>query len=236
MPILDLAGEDLVRLITQVNQAEDPTQITDMKAIRELTTVVKQASALLIIIKITRSKQIAGNQYEPEPTSISGLSQYSDVNLVHMLLEIAKYKHRNPYVPALRRCGVVVTCLDKIPNISRQLELMHDEPFDPLDPTFSEDSLEKLVSAAYPQTYSALVSLDIPITYFPSVFITEKDANGNELYWDQENKKSPKIKLRPIKDREHPENAWHYNMNKPQYSEAFFLKELEWLKEFAELK
>jgi hypothetical protein len=235
MPILDLAGEDLVRLIAQVNAADDPSQITDMKAIHELTTIVKQASALLIIIKITRSKQLAGNHYEAEPTSISGLSQYSDVNLVHMILEIAKYKRKNPMAPALRRCGVVVTCLDKIPNINKQLELMGDEPFDPLDPLFSENSLEQLVSAAYPQTYGALVSLDIPVTYFPSVFITEKDANGNEICWDAERKK-PKIKLRPIKDVDHPENAWHYNMNKPQYSEAFFLKELEWLKEFAELK
>ena len=236
MPILDLAGEDLVRLIEQVNNAEDPDQITDMKAIKELTTIVKYASALLIVIKITRSKQLAGIHYEPEPTSISGMSQYSDVNLVHMILEIAKYKHNNPFVPALRRIGVVVTCLDRLPNIAKQLELMGDEPFDPLDPTFSEESLEKLVSASYPQTYGAITSLNLQVNYFPSVFITEKDRNGNEQYWDPETKKSPKIKLRPIRDPEHPENAWHNNMNKPQYSEAFYLKEIEWLKEFAELK
>lgn len=236
MPILDLAGEDLVRLITQVNNAEDPDQITDMKAIQELTHIVKYASALLIVIKITRSKAIAGVHYEPEPKSITGMSQYSDVNLVHMILEIAKYKHRNPFVPALRRIGVVVTALDRIPDIGKKLEIMADEPFDPLDPTFSEDSLEKLVSASYPQTYAALVSLGLQVNYFPSVFITEKDKNGNELYWDPETKKSPRIKLRPVRDVEHPENAWHNNMNKPQYSEAFYLKELEWLKEFAELK
>lgn len=237
MPILDLAGEDLVHLIDQVNNAEDATEITDMKAVKELTTIVKQASALLIVIKITRSKQLAGSQYEPEPSSISGMSQYSDVNLVHMILEIAKYKHRNPVAPALRRVAVVVTCLDKLPNIAKQIELYGDDGvFDPLDPTFSQDSLEKLVSASYPQTYAALVSLGIQVNYFPSVFITEKDKNGNEIYWDQENKKSPKIKLRQIRDPDHPENAWHNNMNKPQYSEAFYLKMIEWLKEFAELK
>lgn len=236
MPILDLAGEDLVRLIDQVNNAEDPDQITDMKAIKQLTTIVKTSSALLIVSKVTRSKALAGAQYEPEPNSITGMSQYSDINLVHMILEIAKYKRRNPMAPALRRVGVVVTALDKVPNIAKQLDIMGDEPFDPTDPVLSEDSLEKLFSAAYPETYSVLLSLGIQVNYFPSVFITEKDRNGNEIHWDPETKKSPKIKLRPIRDLEHPENAWHNNMNKPQYSEAFFLKELEWLKEFAELK
>jgi hypothetical protein len=236
MPILDLAGEDLVRLIDQVNDAEDPDQITDMKAIQELTTIVKTSSALLVVSKITRNKAIAGNHYEPEPTSITGMSQYSDINLVHMILEIVKYKHRNPLAPALRRVGVVVTALDKVPDIAKKLDIMGDEPFDPTDPLLSEDSLEKLFSAAYPETYGVLVSLGIQVNYFPSVFITEKDKLGNELYWDPETKKSPKIKLRAIHDPEHPENAWHNNMNKPQYSEAFYLKELEWLKEFAELK
>ena len=145
-----------------------------------------------------------------------------------MLSPIIEYKHDNrQYTPALERIGIVITACDVLFPIAQTIESFTGRPFRPLDPEYSNESLNTFMKAFFPGTHSLIASLNINVQYFPSYFELEK-INGQIQYWDAE-KTQPKIKRGNIFDS--PD--WEHNVNRPKFTEYWFNREIEWLKEFA---
>src|SRR3990170_2987822 len=226
MPVIDFAGEALVQLITQVRNARTLEQASAIQGTDQLTNTVNYCSALLPIINAERAEGLP--IFKPEP-QIKGMSKHPDVNIARMLTPIIEYKHNNKgYSPPLEHIGVVVTACDLLFPIAQTIANFTSRPFDPLNPEISNESLDTFVKAFFPSTHSLIVSLNVNVQYFPSFFELEKDAKNNVVYWDEANLQ-PKIRRGNIFDS--PD--WEHNVNRPKFSEYWFNREIEWLKEFA---
>jgi hypothetical protein len=219
----DLAGEDLINLIEQVNRARtlaDAERIPSDRAI----TMVCRSNAILLIIKATRAQGL-DIELEKEPTGIDGMSIYSDANMKRMIQGIVRFKRQNSSFPPLTNVGVVVTAWDGLAPVAEQISRITGEPFNPLDTKISADSLDKFMQAFYPSTHAAITSLGLNnIQYFPS-FIELEKVNGKPVSWDPNNPNDFKIKRRDIFDRT---AGWQDNVNAVHYSEYWLFKELEW--------
>jgi hypothetical protein len=230
MPVIDFAGEQLVLLMSKVKAARDLNTAMAIQGTDQLTNTVNQCSALLPIINATRAEGLP--IFKPEP-QVAGMSKHPDVNLVRMFTPIIEYKHDNKgYSPPLERIGIVITACDELFPIAKTIEAFTGRKFDPIpengDVAISNASLDAFMQAFFPQTHSLIASLGINVQYFPSYFELEKNAKGEIQYWD-EAKKEPKIKRGNIFDS--PD--WVHNVNRPKYTEYWFNREIEWLKEFA---
>jgi hypothetical protein len=226
MPVIDFAGEQLVQLISQVRNAKTLEQASTIQGTDQLTVTVNQCSALLPIINAERAEGLP--IFKPEP-QIKGMSKHPDVNIQRILSPIIEYKHNNKnFSPPLERIGVVITACDLLFPIAQLISNFTGRPFDPLNPQISNESLDTFMKAFFPGTHSLIASLNVDVQYFPSFFELDKDSQNNTVYWDEE-KTSPKIKRGNIFDS--PD--WEHNVNRPKFSEYWFNREIEWLKEFA---
>lgn len=235
MPIIDYAGEQLVGLQKRIKAArtfEQASAIQGSEQIDQLTVTVNQASALLLIINATRAEGLP--IFKPEPyQKIPGMSKHPDVNMQRIIGPILELKRLNAdFNPPLERIGVVFTACDVLFPIAKTIENFTGRPFDPLNPEISEQSLSDFMKAFFTGTLSLLSSLNVKVQYFPSYFELEK-INGQTQYWNpeepDEEKREPKIKRGNIFDS--PD--WVHNVNRPKYTEYWFNREIEWLKEFA---
>jgi hypothetical protein len=230
MPVLDYAGEELVALIPKVKKAKSLEQAMELENTDQLTNIVTNASALIIIINATRAEKLT-MIFEPEP-KLPGMSIHPDVNMVRLAGPILQFKNDNPRAPRLEKIFIVVTACDRLFPIAKKIAEFTNTMFDPLpasgDPAISQASLDSFMRAFFPQTHSLLRSLNVQIQYFPSYFELEKDVQGNTIYWD-EAKKQPKIKCGNIFDT----SDWISNVSKPKYTEYWFNREIEALKMFA---
>jgi hypothetical protein len=231
MPVIDFAGEQLVLLMSKVRAAKNLEQAMAIEGTDQLTNTVNQCSALLPIINATRAEGLP--IFKPEP-QIKGMSKHPDVNLVRMFSPIIEYKHDNrAYSPPLERIGIVITACDELFPIAKTISSFTGRPFDPLNPEISNESLDSFMRAFFPQTHALISSLNIDVQYFPSYFELEKNAKGETQYWNPDEpdleKREPKIKRGNIFDS--PD--WEHNVNRPKYTEYWFNREIEWLKEFA---
>ncbi len=223
LPVIDYAGEQLVQLMTKVKAARTIEQMMalDNQGSDQLTSTVNQASALLPIINAERAEGLP--IFKPEPFDrIKGMSKHPDVNLQRMLGPIIEYKHENrKYCPPLERIGVVITACDLLFPISKAISARTNRPFDPLNPAISNESLDSFMKAFFPGTHSLITSLGLNVQYFPCYFETDG-------FWD-EAKTEPKIKTGNIFDS--PD--WEHNVNRPKYTEYWFNRIIEWIKELA---
>jgi hypothetical protein len=224
--ILDLAGEDLVKLINQVSSARNFEQAAQIKIDDALINTVNQCTALFVTIKATRAEGLPIS--EPEPSNIEGMSTHSDANLARMINAIITFKHNNPYSPRLRRFYIIVTACDELFPIAKTIAQITGRPFDPLDPKISSDSLDAFVQAFFPSTHSTICSMNIKTRYFPSFFELERDSKGNPIPWT-EGSKDWKIKRGNIFDS--PD--WVNNVNRPKFSEYWFNQEINALEDLA---
>jgi hypothetical protein len=229
MPIIDFAGEQLVGLMRRVKAARTLEQAAAVGDADQLTVTVNQASALLLIVNACRAEGLP--IFLPEPYErIPGMSKHPDVNMQRIVSPILEYKHANKgYSPPLERVGIVLTACDMLFPISKLISNFTGRPFDPLNPEISNQSLDTFMKAFFPGTHSLIASLGVNIQYFPSYFELERDTRGEIVYWDAENKADPKIKRGNIFDS--PD--WEHNVNRPKFTEFWFNREIEWLKEFA---
>jgi len=236
MPIIDYAGEQLVGLQKRIKAArtlEQASVIQGTEQVDQLTVTVNQASALLLIINATRAEGLP--IFKPEPyEKIPGMSRHPDVNMQRIIGPVLELKRINAaFNPPLERIGIVFTACDVLFPIAKTIENFTGRPFDPLNPDISNQSLSDFMKAFFPGTLSLIASLNIKVQYFPSYFELEKDNRGNIVYWNPEepdlDKKEPKIKRGNIFDS--PD--WVHNVNRPKYTEYWFNREIEWLKEFA---
>lgn len=221
MPVIDFAGEQLVQLMHKVQAAKTFEQASAIQGTDQLTVTVNQASALLLILNAERAEGLP--IFKPDPyQQIKGLSKHPDVNTQRLLLPIIEYKNNNRgYVPPLERIGIVITACDLLFPIAKTISTFTSRPFDPLNPELSQSSLDSFLKAFFPGTHSLISSLKINVRYFPSYFETDG-------YWDDE-KKEPRIKRGNIFDS--PD--WEHNVNRPKFTEYWFNREIEWLKEIA---
>jgi hypothetical protein len=224
--LLDLAGEDLVKLLSSVSNARNFEQASQIKIDDELINTVNQATALFVIIKATRAEGLPIS--EPEPTNIEGMSTHSDANLAGMINAILTFKHNNHYSPRLKRFYIVVTACDELFPIAKTIEQITGRPFNPLDPKISSESLESFVRAFFPSTHSTICSMQIKTRYFPSFFELERDSRGQPVPWT-EGGKDWKIKRGNIFDT--PD--WENNVNRPKFSEYWFNQEIDALEDLA---
>jgi len=227
MSIADMAGEDLVNLIEQVNRTRTLQQASKLNMNKSINLVCN-SSALMLIIKATRAQGLE-IELEKEPTGIDGLSIYSDANLTRIVKGIVRFKRQNPNSPKLKNLCIVVTAWDGLAPVAKQISQITGQPFDPLDTKMSAEALDKFVYAFYPSTHATIHSLGLSnIRYFPSFFEIERDNKGNPICWDKGS--SPKIKRPEIFDRS---RNWEDNVNTIKSSEFWFFKELDWLQELA---
>jgi hypothetical protein len=228
LSVADLAGEDLINLIEQVNRTRNLQQASKVNMDRSINLVCN-ASRLVIIITATRIQGLDGIELEKEPVGIDGLSIYSDTNLKRIIQGIVKFKRQNPNSPALTSVAIVVTKWDGLAPIAKQISQITGQPFNPLDTKISAESLDKFVYAFYPSTHAAIHSLGLSdIRYFPSFIEVERDSNGTPICW--EGTTSPKIKRSEIFDRSH---NWEDNVNTIMASEYWSFKALDWIEEGA---
>jgi hypothetical protein len=226
MPVIDYAGEQLVQLMTRVRAAKTLEQASAIQGTDQLTSTVNQCSALLPIINAERAEGLP--IFKPEP-QLQGMSKHPDVNIQRMIGPIIEYKHNNKgYSPPLERIGIVITACDVLFPIAKTIADFTGRPFDPLNPELSNQSLDSFMQAFFPGTHSLIASLNVDVQYFPSYFELEKNNKGEIQYWDADCKE-PKIKRGNIFDS--PD--WVNNVNRPKYTEYWFNREIEWLKEFA---
>ncbi len=229
MPICDLAGEDLCLLIEKVNRTRTLQQAALLNAQR-ITSMVMQSSGLMLMIKATRAQGL-GIELEKEPTSIDGLSIYSDANMKRMIDGVVRFKKQNSSSPPLKGIAIVVTAWDGLAPVAEQISTITGQKFDPLDIKISQECLDKFLYACYPSTHAAISSLHLRnVRYFPSFFEVERDSHGKPVCWD--GMESPKIKKPALFD---PNRSWEDNVNTVLSSEFWFFKELDWLQEFATL-
>jgi len=227
MSIADMAGEDLVNLIEQVNRTRTLQQASKINMDRSINLVCN-SSALMLIIKATRAQGLE-IELEKEPTGIDGLSIYSDANLTRIVKGIIRFKRQNPNSPKLRNLAIIVTAWDGLAPVAQQISQITGQPFDPLDTKLSAECLDKFVYAFYPSTHATIHSLGLSnIHYFPSFFEVERDSKGNPINWDGTG--TPKIRRPEIFDRN---RNWEDNVNTIISSEFWFFKELDWLQELA---
>jgi hypothetical protein len=222
MTVIDFAGEQLVQLMKKVKEARTFEQASAIHGTDQLTSTVNQASAILLILHAKRAEGLP--IFEPDPfDKIKGLSKHPDVNTQRLLLPILEYKHDNRgYTPQLEKIGIVITACDELFPLAKTISAFTGRPFDPLKPEISNASLDSFMRAFFPGTHSLISSLGVSVQYFPSYFQTDG-------YWDTETKTDPKIKRGNIFDTPN----WEHNVNRPEYSEYWFNREIEWLKEFA---
>ena len=233
MPILDLAGEDLVKLIEKVKEARDLDSLStvDAENAERITNKVNQSSGLMLIIKATRAQGL-GFELEKETCDITGMSIYSDANLARMVNGIIRYKHKHPESPPLKGVAIIITAWDGLAPVAKKISQITGVPFDPLDEKISSESLDRFVYACFPSTHAAITSLGISnIRYFPSYFLVERDNKGEPLNWDGTDK--AKIKRVDLFDSERP---WQDNANTIFDSEKWFFREIDWLQEYATLE
>ena len=230
MPVLDYAGEELVQLIPKVKNAKTLEQAMEIQGTDQLTNIVTNASALIIISNATRAEKLS-MIFEPEP-QLSGMSRHPDVNMVRLVGPILKFKNDNPRAPRLERIFIVITACDRLFPLAKKIAEKTNTVFDPLpadgNPAVSQMSLDSFMRGFFQQTHSLLKSLKVPIQYFPSYFELERDVQGNIVYWDDA-KKQPKIKTGNIFDSDN----WFENVNRPKFTEYWFNREIEALKRFA---
>ena len=188
MSIADMAGEDLVNLIEQVNRTRTLQQASRINMNKSINLVCN-SSALMLIIKATRAQGL-DIELEKEPTGIDGLSIYSDANLARVVKGVVRFKRDNPQSPKLRNLGIVVTAWDGLAPVAKQISQITGQPFDPLyvprnnpqDLAKSAECLDKFVYAFYPSTHATIHSLGLSnIRYFPSFFEVERDADRNPI-------------------------------------------------------
>jgi hypothetical protein len=222
LDVIDYAGEQLVQLMHKVRAAKTIEDGMAIEGTDQLTQTVNRATALLPIINAERAEGLP--IFKPEPyEKIKGMSKHPDVNLQRMLGPIIEYKHDNKqYCPPLERIGIVITACDLLFPIAKTISNITGRPFDPLNPAISNDSLDSFMKAYFPGTHSLISSLRLNVQYFPSYFETEG-------FWDETTKTDPKIKRGNIFDS--PD--WEHNVNRPKYTEYWFNREIEWVKEIA---
>jgi hypothetical protein len=229
MPVLDYAGEELVQLIPKVKNAKTLEALMEIQNTDQLTNIVTNASALIIIINATRAEGLP--IFEPEP-QLAGMSKHPDVNMVRLVKPILQFKTDNPRAPRLEQLFIVITACDRLFPIAKKISEKTNTVFDPLpldgNPAVSQMSLDSFMRGFFQQTHSLLKSLKVPIQYFPSYFELERDVQGNIVYWDDA-KKQPKIKTGNIFDSDN----WFENVNRPKFTEYWFNREIEALKRFA---
>lgn len=219
MAVADLAGEDLCLLIEQVANIRN-LQDAEKVAAQKVTSIIMNTSAFIFIVKSSRLQGL-GTQIEKEPTSMEGLSVYSDANFKRMLDGIIRYKRLNRNSPAIRSIAFVFTAWDTLAPVAEQIQAITGQPFDPKDEKISHESLSKLAMACLPSTWAAVKSLGIPnIRFFPSWIDTEKNPDTGE----------PKIKKVSMFE---PGRDWTDNVNSIYYSENWCWKQIAWIKEFA---
>lgn len=229
MPVIDFAGEQLVLLNQKVRAAKTFKDASAIQGVDQLTMTVNQASALLPIINAERAEGLPIFKPDPSHDKIKGLSKHPDVNLARMLDPILEFKHDNKdYTPPLEKFIVIVTACDVLFPIAQTITNITGRPFDPLNPAISHESLDSFMRAFFPQTHSLISSMNVDVQYFPSYFELEKDAKGEVQYWD-EAKLEPKIKRGNIFDS--PD--WVHNVNRPKFTEYWFNREIESVKDFA---
>ena len=228
MPICDLAGEDLCRLIEKVNQIRTLQQASQINEQR-MISMITQSTGLMLIIKATRAQGL-GIEIEQEPIGIEGLSIYSDANLKRMVDGIIRYKKLNRSSPPIRGVAVVVTAWDGLAPAAEKISLITGKKFDPTDIAISQESLKKFMYMCYPSTSAAITSLHLNnVRYFPSFFEIERDSNNNPICWD--GTQSPKIKKPEIFDPKAADFA--DNVNSIVNSEYWNFEVLKWLEQFA---
>ena len=233
MPVLDYAGEQLVGLIRQVKAAKTLEQGMAIEGgTDQLTNTINNCSALILIINAERAEGLP--IFKPEPyEKIKGMSKHPDVNIHRIVSPILGYKHTNKdFSPPLERIAIVITACDRLFPIAKTITAMTNRKFDPTpengDQQVSNASLDSFMQAFFPQTHSLIKSLNVNVQYFPSFFELEGADRNDIQYWDAE-KTEPKIKRGNIFDS--PD--WVHNVNRPKYTEYWFNREIEWLKEFA---
>ncbi len=238
MPVLDYAGEQMVGLIKKVQQAKTIEQFMAIKGgTDQLTSTINNASALLIIINAVRAEGLP--IFVPEPyEKIKGMSKHPDVNTHRIISPILMYKHATrAYSPQLERIFIVITACDELFPIAKAITARTNRPFDPVpedgNPETSNASLDSFMKAFFPQTHSLICSLNIRVQYFPSYFELERDVHGNIVYWNPGepdlDKREPKIKRGNIFDT--PD--WEHNVNRAKYTEYWYNREIEAIKDFA---
>jgi hypothetical protein len=231
MPVIDYAGEQLVKLMAKVRAARTFEQASAIQGdTDQLTVTINQCSALLIIINAERAEGLPC--FKPDP-QLPGMSKHPDVNCQRMILPILEYKNTfRQYSPPLERIAIVITACDILWPHAKTIQSFTGRTFDPVPANgnveVSNASLDAFMKGFFPGTHSLICSLQVPIQYFPSYFELEGADRNDIQYWDVE-KKEPKIKRGNIFDS--PD--WEHNINRPKYTEYWFNREIEWLKEFA---
>jgi hypothetical protein len=216
----DLAGEDLCLLIEQCSNIRDLGE-AEKVASQKIVSIIMNTSAFIFIVKAPRLQGLSPTPLEAEPTSVEGLSVYSDANFKRMLDGIIRYKRLNRRSPPIRSIAFVFTAWDALSQSAKGIETVTGQPFNPEDEAISQECLSKLAMACLPSTWAAVKSLNIPnVVYFPSWIKTEKDPDTGE----------PKIKKVSMFE---PGRDWTDNVNSIHYSENFCWKQIEWIKEFA---
>jgi hypothetical protein len=219
--VADLAGEDLCLLIEQVSNIRN-LQDAEKVAKQKIVSIIMNTSAFIFIVKAPRLQGLNKNgPIEQEPTSIEGLSVYSDANFKRMLDGIIRYKRLNKRSPPIRSIAFVYTAWDELAPSAEGIEAVTGQPFNPKDETISHECLNKLTMACLPSTWAAVKSLGIPnIRFFPSWVDTQKNPDTDQ----------PEIKKVDIFE---PGRDWTDNVNSIYYSENWCWKQIDWIREFA---
>jgi hypothetical protein len=216
----DLAGEDLCQLIEQCSNIRNLGE-AEKVASQKIVSIIMNTSAFIFIVKSTRLQGLSPTPIEQEPTSVEGLSVYSDANFKRMLDGIIRYKRLNRRSPPIRSIAFVFTAWDMLAPSAAGIETVTGQSFNPEDETISQECLSKLTMACLPSTWAAVKSLGIPnVVYFPSWIKTEKDPDTGE----------PRIKKVSMFE---PGRDWVDNVNSIHYSENFCWKQINWIKEYA---
>jgi len=197
IPVCDLAGEQLQKMITDLNMARGNPFSTDMLNInKNLISYVRDCDGYIPIVAAPRVHAFMdGLQLEPETKDeTTGISTDPDANLYRFLEDIMKHKE-DSRGKAIKAIAVVVTKWDRLMPYAQNMGVDLNDP----------EGMQTFMDRFMPQTMSLLKyeqrrHPNMKLRFFPSYVTIKTKSDGTPEQWPdgkdkvelEENQRVPK--------------------------------------------
>jgi len=207
IPIVDVAGEEVQRMIEKYAREMYPTRQTYMQ-LTQLIRYIQNSEGFILAVPAARALIFDDDErleLEPEDMQVD-----PDVNLARILESVFAYKEQSGG-KRIKGIAVVITKWDLLMPYAKKKNM------DIYDPTGA--GLRNFMDVCFPATMMELKSYGMQnIRFFPSYINVAREPDGSRAKWEDG---THKIQLHPEK------------LRMPSYSEQDYVNLFEYLKSFA---
>jgi hypothetical protein len=184
IPICDVAGEDLEIGHRGVALTPGPAAYTQAKILQEY---VRESDGLILVAPASKGLLFKNDvQIEREEADIAF---DPDVNLARIFGGIIDYKRTHQSSKPLKGLVIMVSKWDLMQPYADEMNM----------DILTQQGRERFLEVCFPFTKMKIKAMqrvfNTKVLFVPSFVEVERDGNGNIVFWDQETKKQPKIKV-----------------------------------------